>query len=501
MTWPETSSGFMATDVRHLAAAPSQPAILYAATAGAAWRSDNCGSSWRRLPEFTSLNEAQKFAVHPADPDCVYAVVRHAVNQSGSFNINILRSWDGGLTWQTLFQGMYLDVAFNPERPDHVFIGASDLHTMGIAISLDGGATFTVRRVEQVLYGDPLAVAVNPQNDETIYVGGDFWNGHDYQAGIFKSVDGGLTWTNLTTDQFSGWGFIHKIVVDPWRPDIVYLRHNKSFYKSVDGGASWEKVAPFDVEDFALDTAIPDRIYVVGDTAAYISLNAGATWEDLSEGLPSQDFTTIAVAPLFRTLFAGTTGAGLYKRRQEDLFGLSVFCGNGGQTTPAPGLYTHPYETTVTVTATPATGYKFKGWEGDAGGTGNPVTVSLNNDKAVGARFWLAAPTGFKAVRNVVRNLFLMRHIDVLTWQPTTGVPDLAAYRIYRRVGSDWVFTAEVGPAIGTYWHTVIPSSDYGEYLLAAVNSAGEEGEPVTASSVRIIIDQKRKPARILIRK
>lgn len=501
LSWSEAQAGFMASDIKHLAVAPSRPAVLYAATKGIAWRSDNCGASWRKLPEFTSSHEAQKFTVHPSDPDHVFAVVKHVANPSGGINTNVLESRDGGLTWRTLFQGQYLDVLINPERPDHIFIGASDLHTMGLMISLDGGATFTHRHVEQVLYGDPMTIAVNPQDDRTIYVGGDYWTGSAYEAGVFKSMDGGETWANLTTDQFAGWGFIHKVVVDPWRPDIVYLRHNKSFYKSVDAGETWEKAAPFDIEDFALDPAYPDRLYAAGDSSPYLSLNGGATWEDLSGGMASQDFSTVAVAPVFRTVFAGTYGGGLFKLRQEDVYGLSVLCGNGGQTAPPAGSYTYPWGTETTITATPSTGYTFRGWDGDAAGTENPLSVVLDDDKAIAARFWLTAPRQFKVARHTARTLFLVRSIDVLTWQPIAGVPDVAGYRIYRRVGDHLVFTAEVGPSVGSYWHTVIPSSDYGSYVLVAVNVAGEEGEPVTASLNVIVPEPKRRAARVLIRR
>ena len=70
---------------------------------------------------------------------------------------------------------------------------------------------------------------------------------------------------------------------------------------------------------------------------------------------------------------------------QEPL--LSVSTTSGGTTDPDPGTYVHDLGDEVTVRATPATGYAFSGWSGDAAGTTNPITITLDSDKSVTANF------------------------------------------------------------------------------------------------------------------
>jgi len=66
---------------------------------------------------------------------------------------------------------------------------------------------------------------------------------------------------------------------------------------------------------------------------------------------------------------------------------LSVFTTIGGTTNPSPGSYTHDYGTQVSVTAVPNSGYQFSGWSGDASGTSNPTTITMDSDKSITANF------------------------------------------------------------------------------------------------------------------
>jgi len=72
---------------------------------------------------------------------------------------------------------------------------------------------------------------------------------------------------------------------------------------------------------------------------------------------------------------------------------LTIVAGSGGTTDPVPGIYTHVSGTQVSVQAIPNSGYRFSGWSGDASGTTNPITITMDSDKSITANF-SAIPTG-----------------------------------------------------------------------------------------------------------
>ncbi|GEM_PF-3758476 len=76
------------------------------------------------------------------------------------------------------------------------------------------------------------------------------------------------------------------------------------------------------------------------------------------------------------------------------LYTLTVNVATGSGTTDPSGSNDYQYKTVVNVTATPASGYQFDHWEGDASGSSNPLTVTVRSDMAVNAVFTASAPSG-----------------------------------------------------------------------------------------------------------
>ena len=66
---------------------------------------------------------------------------------------------------------------------------------------------------------------------------------------------------------------------------------------------------------------------------------------------------------------------------------LTIVAGTGGTTNPTPGSHTYDSGAQVSITATPSSGYQFSGWSGDASGTSNPTTITMDSDKSVTASF------------------------------------------------------------------------------------------------------------------
>jgi uncharacterized repeat protein (TIGR02543 family) len=66
---------------------------------------------------------------------------------------------------------------------------------------------------------------------------------------------------------------------------------------------------------------------------------------------------------------------------------LTIAAGAGGRTSPSPGTYTYDSATKVSIKATPNRGYRFSGWSGDASGTTNPITITMDSNKSIKANF------------------------------------------------------------------------------------------------------------------
>ncbi len=207
--------------------------------------------------------------------------------------------------------------------PNHIVIGAA---TGGVWISTNGGLTWT-----PVFDDQPVAsigaLAINQSNPDIIWVGtgeGNTRNSTSIGGGLFKSVDGGRSWKLLGLANTER---IHRIALDPHNPEIAYVaalgtlwgeNTERGIFKTVDGGMSWGKVLYVDERtggtDVKIDPFNPDKIYAAmwqhrrwpyffksggPGSGMYISWDGGASWTRKTEddGLPEGELGRITFAP------------------------------------------------------------------------------------------------------------------------------------------------------------------------------------------------------------
>ena len=169
------------------------------------------------------------------------------------------RSNDGGATWPTLSimeLGVRPILASAPSNPQVVYLArrvpAPD--SLGLFLrSADGGASWSTRNVPGP---DVLAIAIDPSNEQTLYVSSN--NGD-----TFKSTDGGLTWASLPQRGQA----LAALAIDPQNPNIVYGGGLSRIVRSVDGGASWQDVMSdglrvVGISSLFIDPLRPHRLYV-----------------------------------------------------------------------------------------------------------------------------------------------------------------------------------------------------------------------------------------------
>jgi hypothetical protein len=179
-------------------------------------------------------------------------------------------------------------------------------------------------------FGSVGALAVAPSDPKTIYAGtgeSDIRSDLSSGNGMYKSVDGGSTWTHIGLDDTRQ---ISRIVVDEQNPNVVYVsalghaygpNEQRGVYKSIDGGAHWSKVldtgTDIGISDLAICSGNPQLLFASAwnghrppwstyapidgpGSSLYRSKDAGKTWSRLSGGgLPDGDWgrTGVAVAP------------------------------------------------------------------------------------------------------------------------------------------------------------------------------------------------------------
>lgn len=231
------------------------------------------------------------------------------------------------LSWRLIgpFRGgRVLAVAGVPSQPNRFYFGAVD---GGVWESRNAGRTWNpIFDAEHI--GSIGAIAVAPSDPRIIYVGSgeaDMRSDIAYGNGMYKSVDGGKTWSHIGLRDTMQIG---SIVVDPRNARVLYvaaLGHaygpnaERGVFKSLDGGATWHKVlyknANTGAIDLALDPRNPNIIYAAlwqtrrppwnvypptngPGSGLYKSSDGGKTWHQLTKGLPKHvGRIGIAVAP------------------------------------------------------------------------------------------------------------------------------------------------------------------------------------------------------------
>ena len=240
--------------------------------------------------------------------------------QAGSSIVDAIRFREIGPTAQG---GRYVEFAVVESNP-RIFYAATA--TGGLWKTVNNGISFTSIFDNQPDYAIG-AVALAQSRPDVVYVGtGEGNNSRSSYGGngVYKSVDGGKTWTKAGLPKA---GRIGRIVVDPKNPDLVFVaasgglyseNADRGVYRSADGGATWTKTLDHKVEgraigaiDVVMDPVNPKVLYAAtydkvrkpwtfGEggpgSAIFKSLDAGVTWRQLTAGLPTGMIGRIGLA-------------------------------------------------------------------------------------------------------------------------------------------------------------------------------------------------------------
>ena len=237
-----------------------------------------------------------------------------------------------GLKWRSIgpafTSGRISDFAVNPNNHSEIYVAAASGH---IWKTINNGTTWSPIFDHKGAYSIGC-LKMDPNNTNVIWAGtGE--NNHQralgYGNGVYKSEDGGGSWTNMGLKDSRQIGMI---AIDPRDSDVVYVAAegsawgpggDRGLYKTIDGGENWEKVLEISgntgVNNVVLDPVDPDIIYATSEqrrrrgfgkigggpeSGLHISKDGGKTWKEITNGIPSvhKGGFGIAISPVDRNV-------------------------------------------------------------------------------------------------------------------------------------------------------------------------------------------------------
>lgn len=293
--------------VTTVAGVPSQPRTFYMGVAsGGVFRTTDGGESWVPITDGkVPVGSTGAIAVAASDPNIIYlGTGSDGLRSNVSTGRGVYKTTDGGETWA--FAGLY----------ETGQIGAVSIHP-----------------------GDPNIVWVAAN--------GDAFKPTE-ERGIFKTTDGGATWTKTLFVSDSAGAM--DVELQPGNPDVVYAWMSRierkpwsiisgsregGFYKSTDGGVNWTRIMDTGLPNeligkgnLAVSAANSNRIYALVEAkpggGLYRSDDAGETWQDMSEGADAamkQIFGAMIQRPFYyTTIGADPTNADVVYTGAEGFF-------------------------------------------------------------------------------------------------------------------------------------------------------------------------------------
>ena len=305
--WRNVSDGYFNTAaIGALAVSAADPNVIYAGTGESTirgnvshgdgvYKSDDAGLSWQHVG-LSDTRHIGKIVIHPRDANVVYvAALGHAFGPNEERGV--FRSTDGVGSWQKVLYkseraGSH-DITMDVNNPRILFAAVWQAqrypHKLenggpecGLWRSMDGGDSWQeITRKPGLPSGllGKIGVAISPVQ------AGRVWAVIEAEDGaVFRSDDYGETWIRLSEQSLlrtRPWYYMH-VTADTQDPDTVYIQ-NYSMWKSIDGGATFKTMPTPHGDEHALwiDPADNQRMVRGNDGGACVSFNGGRSWSSI----------------------------------------------------------------------------------------------------------------------------------------------------------------------------------------------------------------------------
>ena len=282
------------------------------------YKTSDGGETWRYMGLPRSEHVA-KIAIDPHDGNTVYACVPGKL-WSDSPDRGLYKTTDGGRTWSLVLKGGNLStgcsgLSMDPKDPGVLFAAMWDFRRKGWTFrsggesptaksdsglfrSADGGRTWTEvtpaanKGFPEKPYGR-IAVTIAPSNPKIVYAFVE-----SPQSALFRSDDGGKTWSRRDNSQNMVWRpfYFANLIVDPTNPDRLF-KPDLTLIQSTDGGKTFSEVgggAHGDFHDVWIDPTDPKYVITGDDGGLWFSHDGGNKWWK-ANNLPISQFYHVSV--------------------------------------------------------------------------------------------------------------------------------------------------------------------------------------------------------------
>ncbi len=321
--WREIGPASAGGRIAAVAGSATDPKLYYVGSAGGGvWKSANGGQTWDAVFADQAVAATGAVTIDPTDNNIVWVGTGEDNPRNDvSYGDGVYKTADGGKTWTKAGLAGTKQISrilVDPANHNHVIVGAqgdlfNDSQDRGVYVTDDGGKTWS-----KTLFVGPQSgvsdLAMDVQHPNVVYAG--IWQfqrrpwtftsgGAD--DGLYKSTDGGRTWTKLTdhglpTDTI---GRI-AIAVAPSDGNRVYaIIESKQgiLWRSDDGGKTWQMTSndtlvdqrPFYFTHIAVDPKNPDKVYAVSESTS-VSTDGGKKFKAIADSV-HVDFHAIWIAP------------------------------------------------------------------------------------------------------------------------------------------------------------------------------------------------------------
>lgn len=374
--------------VNSVAGDPSNPLVFYQGSGGGIWKTYDGGSYWENISDgWVKTSVVGAIAVSSSNPEILYAGMGESCIavprlEWTSRTDGVYKSMDGGKSWNHIGledSWTISRIRIHPKNPNLVYVAVQGLHEgphkeRGIFRSKNGGETW-----DHILYrGDTAGAAdlsMDPNNPDILYAAvwetqRGFWNSYSGgpDSSLYKSMDGGDTWSELTNNpgipettlgrigvscspvkdglvwaiiecedggvfrsenggdtwqrvqDYENFGLLrpnyyNHILADPHDPETVYVI-DQPFWKSTDSGQTFTHVETphYDHHDLWIDEKDPQRMIIASDGGACVSFDGAQTWSSIYNQ-PTAEFYHIDTDNQFPYRVYGS---------QQDNSGLSI---------------------------------------------------------------------------------------------------------------------------------------------------------------------------------
>lgn len=334
-TWTPSNKGMLDYGISTIAVDPQQPQTLYAGCdSGDLFKSTDGGQTWTNLKDRLKLSEyGEPRRIHTIQIDPSSGIIYLLGDNSG-----MLVSENGGEQWKLLGNPPGVDqpmfsagIVLYDEKPVILVATYADIDTRGWRYSEDAvaisptaqpttvttapGKTISLSGTWQAVADLPRSIndlVVDPKNPQILYAG------LGGSGGVYKSVDGGLTWNNSSSGLS---GEVTALTISPGSPTRLFatVGYSNDLYVSADQANSWTLIGKAGLMSGFRSWLYPspndsEILYQVSDTGGLSrTSNGGQSWIGLMDGLPHEDMNALVQALAFdpsnsQVMYAGTGG-------------------------------------------------------------------------------------------------------------------------------------------------------------------------------------------------